>query len=81
MIVCERKVRRGRVTRLRKLCRSKKGYLLGGQVLYVLRPRGSFTNAPKHEYIGECYVHGLMDGEVVKWVKEGSAGIVPFILA
>ena len=33
----------------------------GGQVLYVLRAR----NENEHEFVGECYVHGLMDGEAV----------------
>jgi hypothetical protein len=33
--------------------------LLGGQVLYVLRDRGY----GHREFIGECYVHGMMDGQ------------------
>jgi hypothetical protein len=33
--------------------------LLGGQVLYVLRKQ----NDRHHEFIGECYVHGMMDGQ------------------
>ncbi|OCL11408.1 hypothetical protein AOQ84DRAFT_269871, partial [Glonium stellatum] len=36
--------------------------LFGGQVLYVLRPR----NNGKYEFVGECYIHGLMDGQAVK---------------
>lgn len=31
----------------------------GGQVLYVVRGRKD----PRFEFVGECYVHGLMDGE------------------
>jgi hypothetical protein len=34
--------------------------LYGGQVPYILRPR----NNEELEFIGECYVHGLMFGEV-----------------
>lgn len=34
--------------------------LFGGHVLYVLRP----ASLGLYECIGECYVHGLMDGEV-----------------
>lgn len=35
---------------------------VGSQVLYVLRGRG---NSERHyEFIGECYVHGVMDGEI-----------------
>jgi len=33
----------------------------GGQLLYVLRDAGLGT----YECIGECYVHGLMDGEAL----------------
>jgi hypothetical protein len=33
--------------------------LLGGQVLYVLRDREDGHS----EFIGECYVHGMMDGQ------------------
>ncbi|MCJ1352195.1 MAG: hypothetical protein MMC33_002179 [Icmadophila ericetorum] len=48
--------------------------LPGGQMLYVLRPlkdedEGCF------KVIGESHVHGLMDGEVMDWVKEGKANI------
>ena len=43
--------------------------LLGGEVLYVLRPQGTY-----YLFVGECYIHGLMDGEAVerlndKWTK------------
>ena len=60
----------------RRFARTKKGYmglvhtrakeddlicaLYGGQVLYVLREIGP----SEHLFTGECYVHGLMDGEV-----------------
>jgi hypothetical protein len=33
--------------------------LLGGQVLYVLRDHGE----SQFEFVGECYVHGMMDGQ------------------
>ena len=38
--------------------------LAGGQVLYILRP----VNREKNQYrfIGECYAHGLMDGEILR---------------
>jgi hypothetical protein len=42
----------------------------GGQVFYVLRPKeASFI------YIGECYLHGLMDGEVLERLKDGTAKV------
>lgn len=33
--------------------------LLGGQVLYTLRARED----GHHDFVGECYVHGMMDGQ------------------
>ncbi|KAI1174402.1 heterokaryon incompatibility protein-domain-containing protein [Nemania sp. FL0916] len=36
--------------------------LLGGQMMYALRP----TTGGHHEFVGECYVHGLTDGEALK---------------
>ncbi|KAF2844805.1 hypothetical protein T440DRAFT_483907 [Plenodomus tracheiphilus IPT5] len=33
--------------------------LFGGQVLYLLRDRPD----GRYEFVGECYVHGMMDGE------------------
>jgi hypothetical protein len=36
--------------------------LFGGQVLYVLRQN---KDVETHEFIGECYVHGLMDGQAM----------------
>ena len=43
--------------------------LAGGQVLYVLRQTGrnaSEGTTPVREFIGEAYIHGLMDGVVTK---------------
>jgi hypothetical protein len=40
-------------------------YLLaGGKFLYVLRPRGDC-----YRLIGECYIHGLMDGEALEMLQ------------
>jgi hypothetical protein len=44
--------------------------LAGGQVFYVLRPQ-----AECFVYIGECYLHGLMDGEALEWLKDGTAQV------
>jgi hypothetical protein len=42
-------------------------YLLaGGQFLYVLRPQGDC-----YRLIGECYIHGLMDGEALEMLQSG----------
>lgn len=37
----------------------------GAQVPFVLRPLGSTANGGAEVYhlVGECYVHGMMDGE------------------
>jgi hypothetical protein len=43
--------------------------LYGGSMLYVLRTRGE-----KFLLIGECYVHGLMDGEAIElFNKDGNS--------
>ncbi|CAO2650068.1 Nn.00g013600.m01.CDS01 [Neocucurbitaria sp. VM-36] len=40
-------------------------YLLyGGQVVYCLRKDGD-----KHIFLGECYVHGIMDGEALEFLN------------
>ena len=39
--------------------------LLGGKVPYILREVGP----GEHYFLGECYVHGIMDGEAMP--KEG----------
>jgi Heterokaryon incompatibility protein (HET) len=38
--------------------------LAGGQALYILRPMNREAN--QYRFIGECYTHGLMDGEIVR---------------
>lgn len=79
---------------MRNMCRTRKEYiglipasaivddwiyvLLGGQVLYVLRTCNSGDR--NATYIGECYVHGLMDGEVMQWVKNDAAKIDDLLL-
>ena len=45
--------------------------LAGGQALYILRPMNRELN--QYRFIGECYVHGLMDGEVVRRLHFGEA--------
>lgn len=79
---------------MRNICLTERGYigvvpetagvgdivsvLLGGQVLYTLRYPGA---GDEYEYIGEAYIHGLMDGMVMKWVANGTAVVETFILA
>ena len=45
--------------------------LFGGSVLYVLRPQEN----KNFILVGDCYVHGLMDGEAIQLVKEGKADV------
>lgn len=83
-----------RATRGRNVCLLEDGYLgmvpvlaevgdrifafLGGQVLYTLRPDSS---RPGHYlYIGETYIHGLMDGEVMRRVEVGRARVEELVL-
>ena len=49
--------------------------LLGGQVLYVLRPVGG-----SYRFLGECYVHGLMDGEVLDILETGLAKVTDLVI-
>jgi len=39
-------------------------------VLYVLRPEGDH-----YLFAGECYIHGLMDGEAMRWLEDGRASV------
>ena len=41
--------------------------LAGGQVLYILRP----IKPEQYTFIGECYAHGLMDGDVLRRLRLG----------
>ncbi|KAK2610548.1 hypothetical protein N8I77_003968 [Diaporthe amygdali] len=43
--------------------------LAGGQVLYLLRHTD--PGRKQYNFVGECYAHGLMDGEVSKRLREG----------
>ena len=46
--------------------------LFGGQVPYVLRPRGCGDDDGGYEFVGEAYLHGLMDGEGLEVaIREG----------
>ena len=74
-------------SKLRDLGLSQKSYLLmipntavvgdliwalaGGQALYILRPMNPEIN--QYRFIGECYAHGLMDGEILRRLHLGEA--------
>lgn len=40
---------------------------LGGRVPFVIRPKAD----GQYQFIGECYVHGLMDGEAMNDLEVG----------
>ncbi|KAF2121032.1 hypothetical protein BDV96DRAFT_566128 [Lophiotrema nucula] len=45
--------------------------LQGAEVPFVLRPRGiSRYKNQSYEVVGECYVHGIMDGEAVEGLEQ-----------
>lgn len=46
--------------------------LYGGQVLYLIRDVGD----GKHSFVGECYLHGLMDGEAFRFLGAKGGGLV-----
>lgn len=39
--------------------------LYGGEVPLILRPSQRYSRKATHELVGNCYVHGIMDGEAV----------------
>lgn len=57
---------------------------LGGQVLYTLRPVKSDSLADGRcatfRFVGETYLHGLMDGEAMTWVERGQASVEEVLL-
>jgi hypothetical protein len=69
------------MTANKRLCRSSKGYLgwvnhgtvagdlvcifHGAQVFYILRPQ----SRDSYKLVGECYLHGIMDGEVMELME------------
>ncbi|KAE9376426.1 hypothetical protein N431DRAFT_452846 [Stipitochalara longipes BDJ] len=42
--------------------------LMGGEVLFILRSNGDY-----YRLVGECYVHGLMNGEAMAMLNTGEA--------
>lgn len=45
--------------------------LAGGQALYILRSVS--PGIKQYRFIGECYAHGLMDGDIVRRLNLGEA--------
>ncbi|CAI6338880.1 unnamed protein product [Periconia digitata] len=59
----------------------------GGRVPHVIRETskrmvGHFVNIPLWSYVGECYVHGIMDGEFTLSKSDGESGVAfePIVL-
>lgn len=40
--------------------------LFGGNVPYIIRTKDDES----HNFIGECYTHGIMDGEALQYMNE-----------
>jgi hypothetical protein len=51
--------------------------LFGADVPFVLRRK---ADRAAHELIGECYVHGLMDGATIEALEQGSVQRTMFAL-
>ena len=53
--------------------------LLGSGVPFVLREvSGGGSGDGWYELVGECYCHGIMDGEAVRELKEGRIALRDF---
>jgi hypothetical protein len=57
--------------------------VIGGcAVPLVLRPRWKQTpERLKYEILGECFVYGIMDGEIEQSVREGRHALVDIIIS
>lgn len=55
--------------------------LINGQTLYVLRFQETRSNEKQYQFLGEAYVHGLMDGEALKWLKEGKVELESVVIS
>jgi len=50
--------------------------LMGGEVTFILRKNGD-----SHcHLIGECYVHGIMDGKAMDAVEDGRISLQDFVI-
>lgn len=47
--------------------------LFGGRTPYILRPKGDH-----YLFVGECYVHGMMDGEAIGMMERGEKPVTKF---
>lgn len=58
---------------------------LGGQMLYAMRPRSTPQPPPgngpgEFRFLGECYVHGFMDGGALRYRSDGSVDTFEAVL-
>ena len=75
-----------RASATRRVCVTKSGYvglvppysvvgdtvvvIPGAQTPFIVRPPNGTVNVDKYQLVGECYVHGIMDGEALAEVTE-----------
>ena len=68
-------------------CRAEKGdqiwVLRGCSIPMILRKRKQSTReeGQGYEVIGECYLHGYMDGEIMKEVEGGKTEVEKIVLS
>jgi len=55
--------------------------LISCQTLYVLRFQETRSNEKQYQFLGEAYVHRLMDGEALKWLKEGKVELESVVIS
>ena len=49
---------------------------IGAEIPFLLRPR----DGEYYEFVGECYVHGFMDGEALRWMQMDDGTLTEFEL-
>lgn len=49
--------------------------LFGGNTPFVLRPCNEY-----YQLVGECYIHGMMDGEAMAFSNDGRVKLQEFVL-
>ena len=87
-------IRVGNVFMGRRLITTEKGYIgvalnkarrgdliviaLGSSVPFVLRPK---ERGDRYTFVGEAYVHGIMEGQAMEWLESGKCKVREFTIS